>query len=212
MSHSAIRELSGNLKGAFSTERATGDAESMRMVIRPCRKEDLARVATIHKSQFLLPGALLGQLSPALIAALYAAYLDQSVFLVHSSDGEVDGFALGGSSRVMLSCRLSFFRRHALMCLAGVAPTPSLAVGASFFRQVDRNVVLVARRGLAVRRIPPDIDRGSRTCDKEWCRHEIDSRFRGGDSRSRLHVRPECLENQYGGNSLLREVGFSTCR
>ena len=53
-------------------------------------------------------GRLLGRLSPAFIAALYAAYLDQSIFLVHSSDGEVNGFALGGSSRVMLSCRLNF--------------------------------------------------------------------------------------------------------
>jgi ribosomal protein S18 acetylase RimI-like enzyme len=92
----------------------------MRTLIRPCRKEDLARIAEVHKSQFLTPGTLLGQLSPALIAALYEAFLGRSIFLVYSNDGEVDGFVLGGSSRAMMPCRLSFFRKRALFCIADI--------------------------------------------------------------------------------------------
>ena len=76
--------------------------------------------------RFLLPGTLLGQLSPALIAALYAAFLNRSIFLVHTSEGEVDGFVLGGSSRTMLNCKLSFFRKHALFCVADVLHRPQL--------------------------------------------------------------------------------------
>jgi ribosomal protein S18 acetylase RimI-like enzyme len=80
----------------------------------------------IHKAQFLLPGTLLGRLSPTLIAALYATFLDRSIFLVHASDGEVDGFVLGGSSSAMMRCRLSFFRKHALFCIAEVTHQPQL--------------------------------------------------------------------------------------
>ncbi len=98
----------------------------MRMAIRPCTKEDLARIAEIHKSQFLAPDMLLGQLAPASIAALYGTFLDRSIFLVHSNDGEVDGFVLGGASRVMLSCRLAFFRKRGLSCIADVARRPDL--------------------------------------------------------------------------------------
>jgi ribosomal protein S18 acetylase RimI-like enzyme len=61
-----------------------------------------------------------------LIAALYETFLGRSIFLVHSSDGEVDGFVLGGSSRVMLSCRLIFFFKHSLFCIAGVVRRPHL--------------------------------------------------------------------------------------
>ncbi|MGO9115178.1 MAG: hypothetical protein ACLP9L_38695, partial [Thermoguttaceae bacterium] len=96
------------------------------MAIRPCTKEDLARIAEIHKSQFLAPDMLLGQLAPASIAALYGTFLDRSIFLVHSNDGEVDGFVLGGASRVMLSCRLAFFRKRGLSCIADVARRPDL--------------------------------------------------------------------------------------
>ena len=76
--------------------------------------------------RFLLPGTLLGQLSPALIAALYAAFLNRSIFLVHTSEGEVDGFVLGGSLRAMLGCKLSFLRQHALFCIADVLHRPQL--------------------------------------------------------------------------------------
>jgi ribosomal protein S18 acetylase RimI-like enzyme len=94
--------------------------------IRPCRKDDLARIAAIHKSRFLMPGSLLGQLSPALIAALYASFVGRAVFLVHTSDGEIDGFVLGGSSQAMLRCKLSFFGRQALYCLGSVLLRPRL--------------------------------------------------------------------------------------
>ncbi len=94
--------------------------------IRPCRKEDLARIAEIHKSQFDEPNALLGQLGPALIAELYGAFLGRSIFLVYQSNGEVNGFVLGGPSRAMVSCRLAFSRKWALACLAEVARRPKL--------------------------------------------------------------------------------------
>ena len=101
-------------------------AKRMRTEIRPCTRKDLAKVAEIHKSRFLVPSALLGQLSEPLIAALYAAFLDRSTFLVHLSGGEVDGFVLGGSSRAMLRCRLSFVCRHPLACVAEVVCRPKL--------------------------------------------------------------------------------------
>jgi len=126
MSHHLSLALAGNLRGPVSAERATSVAETLRMAIRPCTKEDLARIAEIHKSQFLAPDMLLGQLSPASIAALYGTFLDRSIFLVHSNDGEVDGFVLGGASRVMLSCRLAFFRKRGLSCIADVVRQPSL--------------------------------------------------------------------------------------
>ncbi len=96
------------------------------MAIRPCRKEDLARIAEIHKSQFVKPDMLLGQLSPTSIAALYGTFIDRSIFLVHSNDGEVDGFVLGGSQRAMVSCKLSFFRKRALSCIVDVVRRPKL--------------------------------------------------------------------------------------
>ncbi len=112
-----LRRFSGN---------GTGSTEKMPAEIRPCTRQDLARVAEIHKSRFDAPRALLGQLSLPLIAALYAAFLDRSIFLVHSSGGEVDGFIHGGSSREMLRCRLSFVRAHALACIAEVVRRPNL--------------------------------------------------------------------------------------
>jgi ribosomal protein S18 acetylase RimI-like enzyme len=126
MSHSVKLAACGTPLGAVSEEREMSAAEAVRTDVRPCREEDLARIAEIHRSQLREPGALLGQLSPALIAALYAAFLDRSIFLVHASDGLVDGFVLGGSPRAMLDCRLAFFRKFALSCLANVVRRPRL--------------------------------------------------------------------------------------
>jgi ribosomal protein S18 acetylase RimI-like enzyme len=134
------------------TARTNHAAETLQMAIRPSRKEDLPPIAEIHQSQFCKPGALLGHLSPALIAALYAAFLDRSVFLVHCQNGVVDGFVLGGSSRAMLACRLSFFRRRALSCILEVARRPHrwlLALG-SFFKLI--RIWLSSQAGAS----PPD--------------------------------------------------------
>jgi ribosomal protein S18 acetylase RimI-like enzyme len=94
--------------------------------IRVCRKEDLARIAEIHKSQFLVPRTLLGELSPTLITALYEAFIDRSVFLVHISNGKVDGFVLGGAMRELVRCRMSFVRRCGLWCAAEVLCRPRI--------------------------------------------------------------------------------------
>jgi len=118
--------LSGDLRGRVSVERVRSAAETLRREIRPCTKEDLARIAEIHKSRFSAPDMLLGQLAPASIAALYGTFLDRAIFLVHSNDGEVDGFVLGGSSRVIVSCRLSFLCKRAISCIADVAGRPNL--------------------------------------------------------------------------------------
>ncbi len=115
-----------SLRSKARRAAATVQMATVQTATRLCRKEDLARVAEIHKSQFLVPGALLGNLSPALIAAFYAAFLDRSIFLVHTSDAEIDGFVLGGSSRAMISCKNSFIRKHALLCIADVVRRPRL--------------------------------------------------------------------------------------
>jgi len=108
------------------TARPTPAAASMPTAVRPCRKEDLARVAEIHKARFALPGTLLGQLSPTLIAGLYASFFGRATFLVHATGGDVDGFVLGGSSRAMTRCKLSFFRKYALLCIVDVVRRPQL--------------------------------------------------------------------------------------
>ncbi len=124
MQHPVNVTSSENLRG-FSGN-GTGSTEKMSAEIRPCTRRDLASVAEIHKSRFDAPCSHLGQLSPPLIAAFYAAFIGHSIFLVHSSDGEVDGFILGGSSREILRCRLSFSRAHALACIAEIACRPNL--------------------------------------------------------------------------------------
>jgi CheY-like chemotaxis protein len=94
--------------------------------IRSCCKEDLAQVAEIHKSQFAVPGALLGHLSTSLIAQFYAGFLHRAIFLVHTTDGAVDGFVLGGQRAVLARCRSSLFRRSPLLGLADVGRRPHL--------------------------------------------------------------------------------------
>jgi ribosomal protein S18 acetylase RimI-like enzyme len=140
MSDSATPESFDNRRGLLSGGPAKSVGESTRTEIRPCRAEDLVRIAEIHKSQFLTPGTLLGHFSPALIASLYRTFLDRSIFLVHASDGEVDGFVLGGSARVMTACRLSFFRNRAVSCIGEVICRPRLWVLAfrSFLKLVAK--------------------------------------------------------------------------
>jgi ribosomal protein S18 acetylase RimI-like enzyme len=84
------------------------------------------RIAEIHKSQFSMPGTLLGRLSPALIAGFYAGFLDRSIFLVHATNGVVDGFVLGGSYRELMRCKLSMLRDHPFLCILEVARRPQL--------------------------------------------------------------------------------------
>ena len=110
----------------FTPETEAAPRKSLLAAIRTCRKVDLARIAEIHKSQFSVPGALLGELSPALIAAMYEAFIEQSVFLVHVSNGAVDGFVLGGATCELVSCRLSFLRQCGLWCVLDVLRRPRI--------------------------------------------------------------------------------------
>ncbi len=107
-------------------ERLTIAAKSVQTVIRPCREGDLAGIAEVHQEQFRFKGSLLGRLSPAVIAAFYGAFLDRSTFLVHISDGEVDGFVMGGSLAAIVGCKKSFLCKHGLSCVADIARRPHL--------------------------------------------------------------------------------------
>ena len=122
-------------------EKSTKRMAASETSIRDCRKEDLPRIVEIHKTQFNTPGALLGQLSPTLIALLYGTFLDRSIFLVHTKDGEVDGFVLGGSAQMLSSCKWSFLRNHALLCLAETVRRPHL-----WLRAMRSLVTLIGRR------------------------------------------------------------------
>jgi ribosomal protein S18 acetylase RimI-like enzyme len=126
MSHDVIAAFSGSHKEHYVAGSAAMNGRAARTSFRACTKEDLAPVVEIHQSQFRTPGSLLGRLSPRTIAALYQAFLDRSVFLVHTTDGVVDGFVLGGPPRAILRCRLSFFCRQALPCAVGVGCRPHL--------------------------------------------------------------------------------------
>jgi ribosomal protein S18 acetylase RimI-like enzyme len=110
----------------FLSHRAASTSRTMLTSVRPCRKEDLPQIAAIHKSQFCTPDALLGKFSPSLITGLYAAFLEKSVFLVCSSNDEIDGFVLGGPSQAIMRCRLAFCRQHALSCAMSILSRPGL--------------------------------------------------------------------------------------
>ena len=112
--------------GNVLSQGATGTVQIPPMASRPCRPEDLSRVAEIHKAQFNTSGTLLGRLSPTLIVAFYEAFLGRSVFLLHQSEGQIDGFVLGGPSRTMMRCRFSFLCKHALWCIAEAVRRPRL--------------------------------------------------------------------------------------
>ena len=126
----SVRNLSGKVSEKMSElpqrETAAFAERTALAAIRPARQEDLARIAEIYKSQFCMPGTLLGRMSAPLIAALCGAFPPALIFLVHTTDGAVDGFVLGGTSRATLQCRMSFFLRHPLLCIVNVAFQPGL--------------------------------------------------------------------------------------
>jgi ribosomal protein S18 acetylase RimI-like enzyme len=111
------------LMESTAAEAAAGTAGGE---VRACRPSDLPRVAEIHQAQLRSPGALLARLSPGLLAEFYAAFLQPALFLVHSQDGEVDGFAVGGPPAVLSRCRLALLRDHGLRCLLEIARRPRL--------------------------------------------------------------------------------------
>ena len=194
------------------TARPTPAAASMPTAVRPCRKEDLARVAEIHKARFALPGTLLGQLSPTLIAGLYASFFGRATFLVHATGGDVNGFVLGGSSRAMTRCKLSFFRKYALLCIVDVVRRPQL-----WTRAFHAFVKLIGDWSSSASETAPReefrmVSIAVSPRDAKRRRHGAGSRVRGGDGRRTSGVQPQCLENQCLGNPLLRAVGFSLHR
>jgi ribosomal protein S18 acetylase RimI-like enzyme len=94
--------------------------------IRTCHRDDLAKIAEIHKTQFAVPGTLLAELSPALVAALYETFIDRSVFLVHVTGSRVHGFVLGGAARELMRCRFMFARRYGLRCILDILRRPRM--------------------------------------------------------------------------------------
>jgi ribosomal protein S18 acetylase RimI-like enzyme len=113
---------------AVSVLFAPAAAAERQVSIRPCTKDDVSEIAAIHKRRFTQQGYILTQLSPSLIATLYASYLGRSVFLVHTTAGKIDGFVLGGNSRVLMDCRFSFLHKHWLFCARHIAFQPRLWV------------------------------------------------------------------------------------
>ena len=148
---------SGNLRGPVPAGSQPASAERSARVtlaeIRPCRKEDLCadrgdpQIAvrrTERAPRATWPGDC--------IAELYGAFLGRSIFLVYQSNGEVNGFVLGGPSRAMVSCRLAFSRKWALACLAEVARRPKLWLRATpISGHADRELVLIDGWGVAAR-------------------------------------------------------------
>ncbi len=120
--------LTLSITGAISPEVSYKTAKNLANVartgVRPCCQDDIPQVVEIHKARFSASGTLLAHLSRTLIAALYSEFLDRSVFLVHVSDGEVDGFVVGGWTHDTMRCKLAFLRRHTLFCIANIARCP----------------------------------------------------------------------------------------
>jgi ribosomal protein S18 acetylase RimI-like enzyme len=113
------------------------------MTIRNTQESDLLAIAGIHKAQFA--SHFLGQYSPTLLACYYRTFLDKDLwFLVHESEGIVDGFILGGEDRELDRCRTAFLHRNVIRCLWETLVRPSL-----WFEAVRRtlgNLPLTRRR------------------------------------------------------------------
>lgn len=100
--------------------------EAPSVAVRPCTEDDLATVAEIYKSQFRRPEGLSWQLSAPRIAELFRIFLRRSVFLVHTTDGAVDGFVIGARSATLSRHQLSFICRHPMFCILKFVLHPHL--------------------------------------------------------------------------------------
>jgi len=107
-------------------DEASERAKSARSELRKCRNTDLVRIAEIHKAQFGTPGTLLGRLSNALIATFYSGFIGRPIFLVHSTNAQVDGFVLGGSHRELKRCKLAGLRKRPLLYFMDIVRRPDL--------------------------------------------------------------------------------------
>jgi ribosomal protein S18 acetylase RimI-like enzyme len=87
-------------------------------VIRACKKEDLSRVARLHKKAFSFELSLLSQSSPRLIEKFYAECLDHCILIISEPNGKVTGVALGGAAEDLSRARRSFYWKNVLGCIA----------------------------------------------------------------------------------------------
>ena len=94
------------------------------MSLRPVEDRDLPAIAAIHKAQFSTH--FIGQYSCRVIADYYRSFLSQSIFLVHETTTELDGFVLGGRLMDLSNCARVFLRRHWLCCLWDTLLRPRL--------------------------------------------------------------------------------------
>ena len=74
--------------------------------IRDATTDDLLRIATIHKARF--SDHLLGRFSIPLLVKFYTVFLGRTIFLVHTTGGEIDGFILGETTRSWRPASASF--------------------------------------------------------------------------------------------------------
>jgi ribosomal protein S18 acetylase RimI-like enzyme len=84
------------------------------MSIRPAENSDLPAVAAIHQRQF--ETHFLGQYSTKLLECFYRSFLGKSLFLVHETENDVDGFVMGGESADLNSCEKAFIRENLPRC------------------------------------------------------------------------------------------------
>jgi ribosomal protein S18 acetylase RimI-like enzyme len=116
----SIEAAQGRMSELDRRECAPCAEKAIFAAIRACREDDLAAVVKIHNSQLSQPEGLLGLLSAQRIADLYRMFLSRSVFLVHTTDGLIDGFVVGTTTTTALRCRLLFICRHPLLCVGKV--------------------------------------------------------------------------------------------
>ena len=96
--------------------------------VRGATRDDVVAVARIHKARFGTADYTLGQFSFSLIGKFYAAFLGRCVFLVHVSDGRIDGFVVGGLPSEIFAVQRRFeLQAPAAMRFGSLVPSPSLA-------------------------------------------------------------------------------------
>jgi ribosomal protein S18 acetylase RimI-like enzyme len=94
--------------------------------VRGATRDDVVAVARIHKARFGTADYTLGQFSFSLIGKFYAEFLGRCVFLVHASDGRIDGFVVGGLPSEIFAVQRRFSFKHLPQCGLEVLCRPHL--------------------------------------------------------------------------------------
>ena len=84
--------------------------------VRGATRDDVIAVAKIHKARFNTADYTLGQFSFSLISKFYGEFLGRCVFLVHVSDGRIDGYVVGGLGSEIFAVQRRFSLKHLPQC------------------------------------------------------------------------------------------------